>query len=160
MMKAHIGILAGLTFTLLGATSARAQQIQTNPGSACQASGSAQDLYYSGVTVANRTASQSSAICPIARRNGTQGWAAIAVFVRDRHSTENVTCVAQAKDLTGAAGGWSETKSSSGEGEQTLVFGPAVGAPLYGPYTIVCSIPAMEEANVPSYISSYVVVEP
>ena len=82
-----------------------------------------------------------------------------AVFVRDRHSTENVTCVAQAKDLTGA-GGWSETKSSSGEGEQTLVFGPAVGAPLYGPYAIVCSIPAMEEANVPSYISSYVVVEP
>ena len=52
MMKAHIGILAGLTFTLLGATSARAQQIQTNPGSACQASGSAQHLNYSGVTVA------------------------------------------------------------------------------------------------------------
>ena len=132
MVKAHIGILAGLTLTLLGATSARAQQIQTNPGSACQASGSAQDLYYSGVTIANRTNGQASAICPIARRNGTQGWAAIAVFVRDRHSTENVTCVSQAKDLTGA-GGWSETKSSSGEGEQTLVFGPAVGAPLYGP---------------------------
>ena len=161
MMKAHIGILAGLTLTLLGATSARAQQIQTNPGSACQASGSAQDLYYSGVTVANRTDSQASAICPVARRNGTQGWAAIAVFVRDRHSTQDITCVAQAKDLAGAAGsGWSETKSTSGEGEQTLVFGPAVGAPLYGPYAIVCSIPAMEEANVPSYISSYVVVEP
>jgi len=161
MVKAHIGILAGLILTLLGATSARAQQIQTNPGSACQASGSAQDLYYSGVNVANRTDGQASAICPVARRNGTQGWSAIAVFVRDRHSTQDTTCVAQAKDLTGVAGsGWSETKSSSGEGEQVIVFGPAVGAPPYGPYAISCSIPTMEEAGVPSYISSYVVVEP
>ena len=37
------GILAGLTLTLAGVTSAEAQQIQTLPGSSCQASGSAQD---------------------------------------------------------------------------------------------------------------------
>ena len=162
MVKAHIGILAGLTVLVLGVTSAEAQQVQTSPGSACQTSGSAQDLYYSGVSVANRTDSQQSAVCPIARRNGVQAWTAIAVFVRDRHSTQNITCVAQARDLTGTAGtGWSETQSSSGEGDQTIFFGPpGVALPPFGPYTVVCSIPAMEEANQPSYIASYVVVEP
>ena len=171
MIAAHIardgrsrmlGILTGLALTLLGVTGAEAQQVQTLPGSNCQASGSAQDLYYSGVSVANRTASTQSAICPIARQNGTQGWLAIAVFVRDRHSTQNITCVAQARDLTGAAGtGWSDTQSTSGEGDQTIIFGaPGVGLPPFGPYSVVCSLPPMEEANVPSYISSYVVVEP
>jgi hypothetical protein len=157
-----LGIVAGLTLTLVGVTSAEAQQVQTLPGSSCQASGSAQDLSYSGVLVANRNNTTSSAICPIARQNGAQGWLAIAVFVRDRHSTQDITCVAQARDLTGAAGtGWSETQSSSGEGDQAIVFGaPGVGLPAYGPYTVVCSLPAMEEVNQPSYIASYVVVEP
>jgi hypothetical protein len=162
MVKAHIGILAGLALTLLGVTSAEAQQIQTTPGSACQTSSSSQDLTYSGLLIANRTDSQQSATCPIVRRNGAAPWTAIAVFVRDRHSTQNISCVAQARDLAGTAGtGWSETKSTSGEGDQTIVFGPPGAAiPAYGPYTVVCSLPAMEEANQPSYIASYVVVEP
>jgi hypothetical protein len=157
-----LGIVAGLTLTLVGVASAEAQQIQTLPGSACQASGSAQDLYYSGVSVANRNNTTSSAVCPIARQNGAQGWLAIAVFVRDRHSTQDITCVAQARDLTGAAGtGWSDTQSTSGEGDQTLVFGaPGVGLPPFGPYTVVCSLPPMEEVNQPSYIASYIVAEP
>jgi hypothetical protein len=157
-----IGVLTGLALTVLSVTSAEAQQVQTLPGSNCQASGSAQDLYYSGVSVANRTDSQQSAVCPIARKNGAQGWLAIAVFVRDRHSTQDITCTAQARDLAGAAGtGWSETQSSSGEGDQTIFFGPpGVGLPPFGPYTVVCSLPAMEEANQPSYISSYIVAEP
>ena len=171
MLSAHIarigrsgiiGVAAALIVTMAGATDAAAQEIQTYPGSNCQADGSTQDLTYSGVLVANRGNGTQSAICPIARKNGNQGWLAIAVFVRDRHSTANITCVAQARDLTGAAGsGWSDTKSTSGEGDQTLVFNAPGGAvPAFGPYAIVCSLPAMEEANQPSYIASYVIVEP
>jgi hypothetical protein len=155
---------AGLVvaFTLLmGVTSAFAET-QTFPGSACQASGSTQDLYYSGVAVANRGNSTNSAVCPITRSSGTNAWSLIAVYVRDRHSTVNVSCVAQARDRKGTAGsGWSETKSTAGEGDQVLVFAaPGAAVPDYGPYVVVCSIPAMEEVNQPSYIASYVIVEP
>lgn len=171
MLEAHLtgsvplcrfGIVAALFLVLAGVSAAEAQEIQTFPGSSCQASGSAQELYYSGVIVANRLDTQRSAVCPIVRSRGTSPWAWIGVFVRDRHSTQNVTCVAQARDVTGAAGsGWSETQSTVGEGEQTLVFGPpGIGLPNYGPYVVVCSLPPMEEPNQPSYISSYVVVEP
>jgi hypothetical protein len=86
----------------------------------------------------------------------------IAVFVRDRHSAQDISCVAQARDVYGAAGtGWSETQSTVGEGEQMLTFGaPGAAAPDYGPYVVVCSLPPMEETNQPSYISSVVAVEP
>jgi hypothetical protein len=136
--------------------------VKTFPGSSCQASGSAQDLYYSGVVVANRGDDTRSAVCPIARGNPVAGWSAIAVIVRDRHSTQDITCVAQARDINGTAGtGWSETQSSSGEGNQTLVFGaPGVVVPNFGPYVVVCSIPPMEEVNQPSYISSVILAEP
>jgi hypothetical protein len=156
------GSAALLVLTLIGASSAEAQQVQTLPGSSCQASGTTQDLTYGGSLVANRNDGQSSAVCPLARNNGTQGWSAIAVFVRDRHATQNISCVAQARDLTGVAGsGWSDTQSTSGEGDQVLVFGPpAAGAvPPYGPYVVVCSLPPMEN-NLPSYIASIVLVEP
>ena len=156
-----VGIVALLLFTLAGASRAEAQQVQTFPGSSCQASGSAQDLYYSGVSVANRNGSTSSAVCPLVRANGTAPWLAIAVFVRDRHATQEISCVAQARDLTGVAGsGWSETKSTSGEGDQTLVFGaPGAALPPYGPYVVICSLPPMVD-NVPSYIASLALVEP
>lgn len=151
-----------LAAVLTGAGVAHAQDFHTTPGSACQASGSTQDLYYSGVSVANRTNSTASAVCPIVRHNHTDGWWAIVVVVRDRHSTQNVSCTAQARDVYGAAGsGWSDTQSSSGEGDQLLNFSPPAGtAPDYGPYVLVCSIPPMEEVNQPSYISSIVVGEP
>ena len=151
-----------LALVLSGAGVAGAQEIHTTPGSACQASGSTQDLYYSGVSVANRTNSTASAVCPIVRRNPTDGWWGITVVVRDRHSTLNISCTAQARDVYGAAGsGWSDTQSSSGEGEQVLNFSPPAGtAPDYGPYVVVCAIPAMEEVNQPSYISSIIVGEP
>jgi hypothetical protein len=152
-----------LAFTVLaGAASAQAQQVHTLPGSACQTSGSSQSLYYSGVSVANRTDSTKSAVCPIVRSNGTQRWSHIEVYVRDRHSTANITCVASARATSGLAGtGWSDTRSTVGEGDQVLAFpAPPVGLPNFGPYVIVCSIPAMEEVNQPSYIASYVVSEP
>jgi len=158
---ASFGIVALLLLTLAGASSAQAQEIQTFPGSSCQASGSAQDLYYSGVSVANRNGSTSSAVCPLVRANGTADWLAIAVFVRDRHATQNISCVAQARDPSGVAGsGWSETQSTAGEGDQVLVFGvPGEALPPYGPYVVTCSLPAMVN-NLPSYISSIVLVEP
>jgi hypothetical protein len=156
-----LGVAVVLT-VLVGVASAQAQDVHTFPGSSCQASGSAQDLYYSGVSVANRGDSTRSAVCPVVRSNGTEPWLLIAVYVRDRHSTANITCVAQARDLTGTAGtGWSETQSSAGEGDQVLVFAaPGSDPPDFGPYVVVCSIPAMEEANQPSYIASYLIVEP
>jgi hypothetical protein len=156
-----LGSIALVLLTLAGASRAEAQQVQTFTGSSCQASGSAQDLYYSGVSVANRNDSTSSAVCPLVRANGKAGWWAIAVFVRDRHATQNVSCVAQARDVTGVAGsGWSETQSTSGEGDQTLVFGaPGTALPPFGPYVVTCSLPPMVD-NLPSYIASIVLVEP
>ena len=152
-----LGVAVVLTF-LIGVASAEAQEVHTFPGSSCQASGSAQDLYYSGVSVANRGNSTSSVVCPIVRTNGTEPWSLIAVYVRDRHSTANITCVAQARDLSGTAGtGWSETQSSAGEGDQVLVFAaPGSDPPDFGRYVVVCSIPAMEEVNQPSYVALYV----
>ena len=154
-------IITLLLLTLAGASRAEAQQVQTFPGSSCQASGSAQDLYYSGVSVANRTDSTSSAVCPLVRTNSTKAWRAIVVFVRDRHASQDISCVAQARDLTGVAGsGWSETQSTSGEGDQTLVFGaPGATLPPYGPYVVTCSLPPMVD-NLPSYIASILLVEP
>jgi hypothetical protein len=158
----RVGPVLALAVVLAGASGADAEEVQTLPGSSCQASGSAQDLYYSGVSVANRGDNTRSAVCPIVRRNPANGWLVIAVFVRDRHSTQDISCVAQARDVHGAAGtGWSETQSTVGEGEQMLTFGaPGVAVPVYGPYAVVCSLPPMEEVNQPSYISSLVAVEP
>ena len=154
--------LLPLALLLAGSVSAQALQVKTLPGSSCQASGSAQDLSYSSVSVANRGDGTRSAICPIVRGNPLAAWTSISVVVRNRHSTQNITCVAEARDVTGAAGtGWSETHSTAGEGVQVLTFGPPGGTvPSYGPYVVTCSIPAMEAANQPSYISSIIIVEP
>jgi hypothetical protein len=86
----------------------------------------------------------------------------IAVFVRDRHSTQNITCTAQARATSGIAGtGWSDTRSSVGEGDQAIVFpAPAVALPDEGPYVVICAFPPMEEPNQPSWISSIVLEEP
>jgi hypothetical protein len=159
--KAFLAALA-LASVVTGTSAAQAQEIQTFPGSSCQASGSAQDLYYSGLLIANRGDSTSSAVCPVVRSNPLAAWARLVVFVRDRHSTQEITCRAEARDVYAAAGsGWSESQSTTGEGNQALVFGPpAAAVPAYGPYVVVCSLPPMEEANQPSYISSYVLVEP
>jgi hypothetical protein len=155
-----LGGIVALALLFMGAARAEAQDFQTFPGSTCQASGSAQNLYYSGVTVANRTNVASSAVCPIVRTNPTDPWLLIRVYVRDRHSTMNVTCVAEARTLTGTLS-WSQTRSSVGEGEQILAFGvPGVDPADFGPYVVVCSIPPMEELNQPSYITSYVIAEP
>jgi hypothetical protein len=154
---------AALVFgtVLVSAGSASAQQVHSFPGSTCQATGSAQDLYYSGTAVANRTAATNSAVCPLVRSRGTAPWLNLAVFVRDRHATQDIVCVAEARDLSGVAGiGWSQTLSTSGEGDQMLMFGPPGGAvPDYGPYVVTCSLPPMV-GNAPSYIASYGVVEP
>jgi hypothetical protein len=156
-----LGFVAAAALLLVGASDTLAA-VQTFPGSSCQASGSPQDLYYSGVSVTNRGDSTRSAVCPLVRSNPLAGWSQIRVVVRDRHSTQNITCVAQARDPGGNAGsGWSQTRSSAGEGNQILVFGPpGVAVPNGGPYVVVCSIPAMEEVNQPSYISSIILIEP
>jgi hypothetical protein len=159
---AFLAVVA-LASVVTGTAAAQAQEIQTFPGSSCQASGSAQDLYYSGLTIANRGDATSSAVCPIVRANPLAAWTGVAVFVRDRHSTQEITCRAEARDVWGTAGtGWSETQSTTGEGSQALVFGPppAGAVPAYGAYVVVCSLPPMEEVNQPSYISSYLIVEP
>ena len=156
------GAIVTLVAVFGAASGASAQQVHSWPGSECQATGSAQDLYYSSTgSIANRTAGTASAVCPAMRANGVSPWLLVAVFVRDRHASQDITCTAQAKDLTGAAGaGWSETKSTTGEGDQILSFGvPGGPVPNYGPYSITCSLPPMV-ANLPSYIASYVVVEP
>ena len=107
--RSTLAVAAALVLSVVSAVSAEAQDVQTFPGSSCQASGSTQDLYYSGVLVANRTNSTKSAVCPLVRSNGTAGWLQIVVFVRDRHSRLNISCTALARDRTGVAGtGWSD----------------------------------------------------
>jgi hypothetical protein len=160
LYRLRLGTMLALAFLAMGAVQADAQDFQTFPGSNCQAAGSTQDLYYSGVTVANRNNSTTSAVCPVVRSNPTAPWLLIHVYVRDRHSTGNITCVAEARSLTGALS-WTQTRSTLGEGDFTLVFGaPGVDPADFGPYVVICSIPPMEEANQPSYITSYLIAEP
>jgi hypothetical protein len=97
-----VALAAALTVFLAAATDASAQQIQTFAASSCQASGSTQDLYYSGpvgTTAANRTDATLSAVCPLARRNPVKDWMLIAVFVRDRHAAQDISCTARARDV-------------------------------------------------------------
>jgi len=161
--KTRTGV--GLAFALLVTWGSNAHADQTTyPGSACQATGSSQDLSYSssGPILSNGLATAESANCPIVRRNVFAGWQAIAVFVRDRNSAEEITCTVYADDPTGVAGGgWQETKTTVGEGDQTLIFGaPGVDVPNFGPYSLVCRLPPEEEVNQPSWIASYSVIEP
>ena len=97
--KKSLGVLTAFVLCLGGTSGAEAQDAKTFPGSLCQASGSSQNLYYSSSVLANRTASTQSAVCPIVRDNVTQPWQRLAVRVRDRHDTQNITCVAYSRDL-------------------------------------------------------------
>ena len=131
------------------------------PGSMCQTIGSSQSLYYGGVggsLIANRTNSTRSAVCPIVRDNVTQPWQGLSVRVRDRHDSGNITCVAHSRNLD-ATSGWLQTQSTAGEGFQSLNFGP-IGESTWGAYTLVCQLPAMQDVNQPSYISTYFIREP
>ena len=128
------------------------------PGSMCQASGSAQSMYYSSTTVANRTSETRSVVCPIVRDNLIEPWLRVVVHVRDRHSTQDITCIARAREADGT-GGADQSMQTSGEGFEVLSVGD-LSAPDFGPYVLVCQLPPMEEVNQPSYISSYRVTEP
>ena len=147
--------------TLAGAVSAN--DGKTFPGVSCQASGSTQDLYYGTTVIANRTNSQQSTVCPIVRDKPKGALKRVVIYTRDRHSTNDICCNVRAPGKFGTAGTGtaSTTKCTSGEGDQLISFGPLAGSvPNLGPYSIVCSIPAMEEVNQPSYLASYRIVEP
>jgi hypothetical protein len=156
--KQSLGILTALLLSLGGATGAEAQDAKTFPGAQCQASGSAQNLYYSFSEIANRTAATQSAVCPIVRDNITQPWQRLAVRVRDRHDTQNITCVAYSQDFDGTTV-WSQSQSSAGVGFATLVFNVPVEQD-FGSYSLVCQLPPMQLVNQPSYISTYFIQEP
>lgn len=152
-----VSILLGLSWV----STANAMDFKTFPGSICQTAGSQQSLYYSGskgMVIANRTDKTQSAVCPIVRDNTTQPWFGLRVTVRDRHSTQDVKCVAHSTPRDGLAG-WAATNATNGEGFSTLSFG-AIGQAPGGSYSVVCQLPSMEEANQPSYISSYELIEP
>jgi hypothetical protein len=156
--KKSLGVLTALVLCLGGTSGARAQDAKTFPGALCQASGSSQGLYYSWSEIANRTASAKSAVCPIVRDNVTQPWQLLAVRVRDRHDTQNITCVAYSRDLDGTTV-WSQSQSTVGEGFQTLTFNVPTESD-WGTYTLVCQLPPMQDVNQPSYISTYLIQEP
>lgn len=153
----------GATF-LLGfswVSTANALDAKTFPGSTCQTSGSQQSMYYSGskgMVIANRTNKTKSAICPIVRDRTTKPWKRLFVTVRDRHSSQNVKCVAHSTPRTGL-GGWAATKATNGEGFSTLSFA-SIGEADGGSYSVVCQLPSMQKVNQPSYVSSYEIIEP
>jgi hypothetical protein len=156
--KTGLGVLAAVVLCPGGTSGAEAQDAKTFPGSTCQASGSSQNLYYSSSLLANRTASTQSAVCPIVRDNVTQPWQRLAVRVRDRHDTQNVTCMAYSRDLDGTTV-WSQGQSAAGEGFQTLTFNIPTESD-WGTYTLVCQLPPMQDVNQPSYIATYLIQEP
>jgi hypothetical protein len=155
--KKSLGLLTAFALCLGGACSAGAQDGKTFPGALCQASGSSQSLYYSNSAIANRTAATRSAVCPIVRDNVTQPWQRLAVRVRDRHDTQNITCVAYSKNLDGTTV-WSQNRNTVGEGFQTLTFNVPAESD-WGAYTLLCQLPPMQN-NLPSYISTYFIQEP
>lgn len=152
-----LGLLTAFVLSFSGTFSAEAADQKTFPGSMCQAYGSSQNLYYSNSAIANRTAATRSVVCPIVRDNVTQPWQRLAVLVRDRHDTRNITCVAYSHNIYGTVV-WSQSRSTVGEGFQALAFNiPAESN--WGTYSIVCQLPPMQ-ANVPSYLSTYLIQEP
>jgi hypothetical protein len=155
--KKSLGVLTAFVLCLGGTPGAEAVDQKTFPGAQCQASGSSQDLYYGNSEIANRTAATQSAVCPIVRDNVTQPWQRLAVRVRDRHDTQNITCVAYSQDLDGSTV-WSQNRSTVGEGFQTLTFNVPVESD-WGTYTLLCQLPPMQN-NQPSYISTYLIQEP
>ena len=161
--RSNARIVAALVVFLSTASGMQAQDGKVYPGSMCQAIGSSQDLSYggSGFLISNRTSSLNSAACPLVREKVLQPWLAILVHVRDRHSTQDICCIARARDVNATPGsGWSEEQCTTGEGFQVLTFGPpGMPVPAWGPYALVCQLPAIE-ANLPSYIASYQIVEP
>jgi hypothetical protein len=144
---------------LLGlASSAALADGKSFPGIMCQASGSAQGLYYGAGALANRSTDTRSVVCPIVRDNLNAAASWIEIEVRDRHDTRDIQCTARSMPADGSAGGWQQTLSTTGTGFQTLTFTP-VSAPPWGAYVITCSLPGMIN-NVPSYIATYRVLEP
>jgi len=155
--KKSLGLLAAFVLGLGGTLSAEAADQKTFPASMCQAYGSNQNLYYSHSAIANRTAATRSVVCPIVRDNVTQPWQRLAVRVRDRHDTRNITCVAYSQNLFGTVV-WSQSRNTVGEGFQILSFNVPVESD-WGTYSLVCQLPPMQ-ANVPSYLSTYLIQEP
>jgi len=160
--KQILGLGVSLFLGSSWVSTVNAMDSKTFPGSTCQTAGSQQSLYYSGVkgmTIANRTKRTKSAICPIVRDKTTQPWRRLRVTVRDRHSTQNVKCVAHSTPRTGLAG-WAATRATNNDGPfSTLNFG-AIGEANGGTYSVVCQLPSMEKVNQPSYVSSYEIIEP
>ena len=159
--RKSIGALMALLLGLGSASSVYAVDGKSYPGSMCQTNGSSQSLTYGGVggsLIANRTNLLRSAACPIVRDNVTDPWLGLSVRVRDRHDSQNVTCVAHSRNLD-ATSGWQQTRSTAGEGFQTLNFTP-IGEATWGAYTLLCQLPAMQDINQPSYISTYFIREP
>ena len=155
--KKSLGLLTAFVLSLGGTLSAEAADQKTFPGSMCQAYGSSQSMYYSNSAIANRTAATRSVVCPIVRDNVTQPWQRLAVRVRDRHNTQNITCIAYSHNLDGTVV-WSQARNTVGQGFQTLWFNVPVES-NWGTYSLVCQLPPMQ-ANVPSYLSTYLIQEP
>lgn len=152
-------VLGALTLSALDAS---AGDGKAYPGSLCQTQGSSQQLYYgsfgSGALIANRTASTRSAVCPLVRDVVSGLFQSVRVYVRDRHSRLDIKCQVRGFDAFGQTVYTSPMVSSSGEGFDTLVFGPALAQSNWGPLVLSCQLPPME-GNVPSYIASYRILE-
>jgi hypothetical protein len=148
---------AALTLGLAGA--AHAQDSKSYPGTMCQASGTQQTLSYGLSGIANLGDGSMSAICPLVRDNLSAPWDRVTVYVRDRHTTQNVCCTAYARNEDGTAG-TNATECTTGEGYQTLSFASLPGVPDLGPYFVLCQIPGVDPNGSSSYISSYRIQEP
>lgn len=161
------GILTALTAGLLMATAgsvtaAPPDDGKSYPGSMCQVAGSNQHLYYgsysSGATLANRTSSQRTVICPFVRDHVYEPWKNVTVRVRDRHDRLNVSCEVWAYDVDGQSVWVSPTLTSVGTGSQTLTFGAGLAESGWGTFVLSCTLPPMQ-GNVPTYVASYQIRE-
>lgn len=132
------------------------------PGSMCQAAASQQDQTYgsytSGSLISNRTRSTRTVVCPFVRDVISGTWKNVTVRLRDRHDSQDVSCQARAYDVFGQTVFVSPTRTSVGEGFQTLTFGAGLAQSSWGPFVLSCTLPPMQ-GNAPTYISSYQIRE-
>ena len=145
-----LSLLAGL---LLPSVAAASDKYFFTPASVCQPSNAGRNnTDYNQWGVSNVSSSAWLHVeCPLLTRSSQEDFAllvqGIAVYVYDRHGSDDLSCTIRAVDLD-LNTAWFDTQwsSGSGRGYQTLVFSPPrIGAHLT--WSMSCSLPAAVGEN-------------
>ncbi len=153
-----------LTMVLM-ASAAQAADFKNYPGATCQPETPANaDIIQYGLTgeILNTSTEFSAAVvCPIVRDSVfTPPGDLLAVFVRFRFpspSLGSAICTLDSRDPFGTSG-FMDTRITNGNGNVSLTF-PALSGVHLGYYSLFCFIPEASDADRPSALASYLIVE-